>query len=77
MLTRDDVLRAREAISDKVVRTPTLPPATHTNCYVIGGDEVIVIDPASPYAEEQALLDEVLDPLVVDGRVRKIEPTER
>jgi len=26
------------------VRTPTLPPATHTNCYVIGGDEVIVID---------------------------------
>src|SRR5215510_6688711 len=26
------------------VRTPTLPPATHTNCYVIGGDEMIVID---------------------------------
>jgi glyoxylase-like metal-dependent hydrolase (beta-lactamase superfamily II) len=43
------------------VRTPTLPPATHTNCYVIGGDEVIVIDPASPYEEEQALLDRVLD----------------
>src|SRR3989441_3012731 len=29
------------------LRTPTLPPATHTNCYVIGGDHVIVIDPAS------------------------------
>ena len=43
------------------VRTPTLPPATHTNCYVIGGDEVIVIDPASPYEEEQALLDRVLE----------------
>src|SRR5262249_48207963 len=27
------------------VRTPTLPPATHTNCYIIGGDEVVIIDP--------------------------------
>jgi len=43
------------------VRTPTLPPATHTNCYVIGGDEVVVIDPASPYAEEQEMLDRVLE----------------
>ncbi len=43
------------------VRTPTLPPATHTNCYIIGGDEVIVIDPASPYDEERELLDEVLE----------------
>jgi ribonuclease/clavin/mitogillin len=43
------------------VRTPTLPPAMHTNCYVVGGDEVVVIDPASPYEEEQALLDRVLE----------------
>jgi glyoxylase-like metal-dependent hydrolase (beta-lactamase superfamily II)/8-oxo-dGTP pyrophosphatase MutT (NUDIX family) len=42
------------------LRTPTLPPATHTNCYVVGGDEVVVIDPASPYEEEQAVLDGVL-----------------
>ena len=43
------------------LRTPTLPPATHTNCYIIGGDEVVVIDPASPYEEEQALLDRILE----------------
>ena len=43
------------------LRTPTLPPATHTNCYVIGGGEVVVIDPASPYEDEQALLDRVLE----------------
>lgn len=43
------------------LRTPTLPPATHTNCYIIGGDEVVVIDPASPYEEEQAILDRVLE----------------
>lgn len=42
------------------LRTPTLPPATHTNCYVIGRDEAVVIDPASPYADEQAILDRVL-----------------
>jgi glyoxylase-like metal-dependent hydrolase (beta-lactamase superfamily II) len=42
------------------LRTPTLPPATHTNCYVVGGEEVVVIDPASPYDEEQQLLDRVL-----------------
>jgi len=43
------------------LRTPTLPPATHTNCYIVGGDEVVVIDPASPYEEEQAILDRVLE----------------
>ena len=43
------------------LRTPTLPPATHTNCYVVGGGEVIVIDPASRYEEEQAILDRVLE----------------
>jgi ribonuclease/clavin/mitogillin len=55
------------------VRTPTLPPATHTNCYIIGGDEVVVIDPASPYEEEQRELDHFLDALISEGRrVREI-----
>jgi endoribonuclease LACTB2 len=35
------------------VRTPTIPPATHTNCYRVGS---CVIDPASPEPEEQARL---------------------
>ncbi|MCA8920900.1 MAG: MBL fold metallo-hydrolase [Planctomycetes bacterium] len=56
------------------VRTPTLPPATHTNCYVVGaGSELVVIDPASPYPEEQARLDAFLDALAAGGqRVREI-----
>jgi ribonuclease/clavin/mitogillin len=59
------------------VRTPTQPPATHTNCYVVGGRELVVIDPASPYEEEQAALDDLLDTLVrVEGRrVREIIAT--
>lgn len=35
------------------VRTPTLPPATHTNCYRLGDT---VVDPASPEPEEQVRL---------------------
>ena len=43
------------------VRTPTLPPATHTNCYVIGHEDAIVVEPASPYADEQAALQSALE----------------
>jgi glyoxylase-like metal-dependent hydrolase (beta-lactamase superfamily II)/8-oxo-dGTP pyrophosphatase MutT (NUDIX family) len=55
------------------VKTPTLAPATHTNCYVVGGKEVIIIDPASPYEEEQRELDERIDELKAEGRtIREI-----
>jgi ribonuclease/clavin/mitogillin len=50
------------------VRTPTLPPATHTNCYIVGGDEIVIIDPASPYQEEQRELDAFIDGLIAEGR---------
>jgi glyoxylase-like metal-dependent hydrolase (beta-lactamase superfamily II)/8-oxo-dGTP pyrophosphatase MutT (NUDIX family) len=55
------------------VRTPTLPPATHTNCYIVGGEELLVIDPASPYEDERDRLDEFIDELAAEGRrVREI-----
>jgi glyoxylase-like metal-dependent hydrolase (beta-lactamase superfamily II) len=50
------------------VRTPTLPPATHTNAYILGEDRLVVVDPASPYPEEQAALDEALSTLASEGR---------
>ncbi len=34
-------------------RTPTLPPATHTNSYAIGSRDVILVEPATPYEDEQ------------------------
>jgi len=49
------------------VRTPTLPPATHTNVYLAGERALTVFDPASPYDDEQAALDEALDALANDG----------
>ena len=69
-----DVTDSRWQILDGVpwirtvaVRTPTLPPATHTNVYLIGQDRLVVIDPASPYAEERAQLDAAIDALAAAG----------
>ena len=36
------------------VRTPTLPPATHTNSYALGDREVLLVEPATPYADEKS-----------------------
>ena len=34
------------------LRTPTLPPATHTNLHLLDGGAGLIIDPGSPYPEE-------------------------
>jgi glyoxylase-like metal-dependent hydrolase (beta-lactamase superfamily II) len=61
------------ALAVCAVRTPTLPPATHTNCYLVGDRELIAIDPASRDADERAALDAVIDALAASGRrVREI-----
>ncbi len=51
------------------LRTPTLPPAIHTNCYVIGTGEFIVIDPGTPYEDERDVLCDALDARIADGAV--------
>lgn len=50
------------------LRTPTKPPATHTNCYLIGQDEFVVIDPGSPDADEQAALAACVNDFLAQGR---------
>jgi glyoxylase-like metal-dependent hydrolase (beta-lactamase superfamily II)/8-oxo-dGTP pyrophosphatase MutT (NUDIX family) len=51
------------------VRTPTRPPATHTNCYVIyTSKEILVVDPGSPYEDEQLALARFIDELVSEER---------
>jgi len=55
------------------LRTPTIPPATHTNCYIVGGDEMVVIDPGSPYPDQQHVLDAALERFIAEGsRIREI-----
>lgn len=51
------------------LRTPTLPPASHTNAWLVDlGDATAVVDPGSPWPEEQARLDERLATLAAEGR---------
>jgi glyoxylase-like metal-dependent hydrolase (beta-lactamase superfamily II) len=50
------MIRPRElsrAVTLFPTRTPTLPPATHTNSYALGARDVLLVEPASPYADEQ------------------------
>ena len=50
------------------LRTPTLLPATHTNCLLLGDDRLWVVDPGSPYPEEQEVLRRTLATLSDEGR---------
>lgn len=51
------------------VRTPTKPPATHTNCYLIYTSKaLLVIDPGSPYEDEQLALQAAVEQLLAEGR---------
>ncbi len=50
------MLRPRElsrSVSVFPARTPTLPPATHTNSYALGAREVLLVEPATPDVDEQ------------------------
>lgn len=50
------MLGPREIASDVALvsaRTPTLLPATHTNSYAIGRQELVLVEPATPYEDEQ------------------------
>jgi glyoxylase-like metal-dependent hydrolase (beta-lactamase superfamily II) len=50
------LLRPRElsgSIALFAARTPTLPPATHTNSYALGARDVLLVEPATPYEDEQ------------------------
>ncbi len=41
-------------VEQLALRTPTLPPATHTNSFIVGTREAVLIEPASSYPEEVA-----------------------
>jgi glyoxylase-like metal-dependent hydrolase (beta-lactamase superfamily II) len=50
------------------LRTPTKPPATTTNCYVVGRQDFVVFDPGSPHEDEQDALFEFVRELLAAGR---------
>jgi glyoxylase-like metal-dependent hydrolase (beta-lactamase superfamily II)/8-oxo-dGTP pyrophosphatase MutT (NUDIX family) len=46
------------------LKTETLPPATHTNCFIVGRKRFVVIDAASKDKSEQAALHRLIDSFV-------------
>src|ERR1700722_17629772 len=65
------MIRPRElarALTLFPARTPTLPPATHTNSYAIGARDVLLVEPATPYADEQRAFVEWVRALPSQGR---------
>ncbi|MFK7926689.1 MAG: MBL fold metallo-hydrolase [Myxococcota bacterium] len=53
-------------------RTPTLPPATHTNTWLVGEGRFSVVDPASPYDDEHEQL-----VALIQARLSRGEHVER
>ncbi len=46
------------------LKTETLPPATHTNCFIVGRKKFVVIDAASTDGAEQNALHALVDSLI-------------
>jgi len=64
-------VRPRQVLPDVqlfAARTPTLPPATHTNSYAIGAREVVIVEPATPYEDERRAWVEWVRALPSQGR---------
>jgi len=57
-----------QGICVQPLRTPTLPPAAHTNTILLGSGDYYIVDPATPYTEEQQKLDTVIDWMAQAGR---------
>jgi endoribonuclease LACTB2 len=53
------------------LKTPTLPPATHTNCFIVGNKQFIVIDAASAELAEQEKLHKLIDEMISAGGICK------
>jgi ribonuclease/clavin/mitogillin len=49
-------------------RTPTLPPATHTSCFLVGRGELLIVDPGAADEGELGHLFPMIDALKSEGR---------
>lgn len=63
----------RRGITLVPVKSPTIPPATHTNCLIVGEEAMYVIDPGAADDEELGHLRRQIDHLIeLGGRVEAI-----
>lgn len=57
-LDAEDAFEPAPGVQMLPVRSPTLPPAAHTNVFLVGGRTAVLIEPATPFPEE---LDRICD----------------
>jgi len=63
----------RRGITLVPLKSPTIPPATHTNCLIVGESDLYVIDPGAVDEAEVAHLRRQLDHLIeLGGRIEAI-----
>jgi len=55
-------------IASFAARTPTLPPATHTNSYALGTRDVLLVEPSTPFEDEQCAFVDWARELRASGR---------
>lgn len=60
-------IRVDPAVRLMALRTPTIPPARHTNAYLVGHERAWLVDPATPWPDEQARLANTLDDAASKG----------
>lgn len=60
-------IRSTPGIVQVPLLTPTLPPATTTNCYVVGESKLYIVDPATYEPSERERLFALLDGMAVPG----------
>ncbi len=64
----------RPAIRVIPLAAPTLPPATHTNALLVGGKDLALIDPGSPWDDQLDRLRDIVDAVIREtgGRLTAI-----
>ena len=66
-----NLIESREVVEGlrvQAYRTPTLPPAQNTNTFFLGTHRLLVVDPATPYEDEQGRFDALMKRLLAEGR---------
>jgi glyoxylase-like metal-dependent hydrolase (beta-lactamase superfamily II)/8-oxo-dGTP pyrophosphatase MutT (NUDIX family) len=61
---------ALQGIRSIPLRTPTLPPARHTNAYVAGDEQLVIVDPATYEESEREKLLERIEARTIGDRSR-------
>lgn len=66
-LDAEDEHEPAPGIRMRPVRSPTLPPAAHTNMFLVGGRTAVLIEPATPFEDELDAICQWVEEAEADG----------